>query len=60
MTTLRLAGAGAAASAATRERLSPGVTWCGWTVPTALEIVIVLLLGAALLAVAVARFDRTE
>lgn len=45
---------------AARERLAPGVTWWGWTVPTLLEVGIVLLLGVALLAVAVARFNRTE
>lgn len=45
---------------AAHGRLAPGVTWWGWTVPAALEIVIVLLLGVALLAVAVARFNRAE
>lgn len=47
-------------SEAARDRLAPGVTWWGWTVPTLLEAAIVLALGAAMLALAVAQFSRTE
>jgi ABC-2 type transport system permease protein len=47
-------------SSAARERLAPGVTWWGWPVPTVLELVIVLAIGGVMLALAVARFARTE
>ena len=47
-------------SAATRDRLAPGVTWWGWPVPTIAELGIVLALGLAMLAIAIARFTRTE
>jgi ABC-2 type transport system permease protein len=47
-------------SRAARARLAPGVTRWGWEVPRALEIGIVLALGVAMLAVAVARFNVTE
>ena len=47
-------------SAATRQRLAPGVTWWGWQVPSLLEVGIVLALGLVMLAVAVFRFTRTE
>jgi ABC-2 type transport system permease protein len=47
-------------SEAARDRLAPGVTWWGWTVPSPLEVVIVLALGAAMLAAAIFKFTRTE
>jgi ABC-2 type transport system permease protein len=47
-------------SAAARDRLAPGVTWWDWTVPTFVELAMVLVLGVAMLAVAIARFHRTE
>jgi len=47
-------------SDAARDRLAPGVTWWGWTVPTAVEVGIVLALGLAMLAVAIRTFTRTE
>lgn len=47
-------------SDAARDRLAPGVTWWGWTVPTLLEVAIVLVVGVAMLAIAIARFTRTE
>ena len=47
-------------SDATRRRLAPGVTWCGWRVPSIVEVAIVLALGLAMLAFAIARFTRTE
>ena len=43
-----------------RRTLDPGVTWFGWQVPAAVEVGIVVLLGMAMLAVAVGRFSRTE
>jgi ABC-2 type transport system permease protein len=43
-----------------RRRLAPGVTWWGWRVPTLVEVAIVLVLGLAMLAMAIARFTRTE
>jgi ABC-2 type transport system permease protein len=49
-----------AISDAARDRLAPGVTWWGWTVPTGVEVAIVLGLGLAMLAVAVRTFTRTE
>lgn len=47
-------------SEATRARLAPGVTWWGWRVPTAVELVIVAALGVVMLAIAVARFSRAD
>ena len=47
-------------SDAARHRLAPGVTWWGWQVPTSVEAAIVLFLGMAMLAIAIARFTRTE
>jgi ABC-2 type transport system permease protein len=44
---------------AVRE-LSPGITWGGWTVPTGLSVAIVAAMGAAMLAVAIAEFRKTE
>jgi ABC-2 type transport system permease protein len=45
-----------AASAA----LSPAVTWDGWAVPVAVSLGIVAVMGAALLGLAIAEFQRTE
>ena len=47
-------------SEATRHRLAPGVTWWGWRVPTLLEAAIVVVLGLAMLSLAIAKFTRTE
>ena len=47
-------------SDATRDRLAPGVSWWGWSVPSLLEAAMVLVLGVAMLAVAIVRFSRTE
>jgi ABC-2 type transport system permease protein len=47
-------------SEAARDRFAPGVTWWGWQVPTPLQTGIVLTLGLAMLAIAVARITRTE
>jgi ABC-2 type transport system permease protein len=43
-----------------RDTLAPGVTWRGWTVPTLVEVGIVLALGSAMLAIALFQFTRTE
>jgi ABC-2 type transport system permease protein len=43
-----------------RHTLDPGVTWWGWTLPVALEVVMMMALGSALLALAIRRFSRTE
>ena len=48
------------ASPAVRDRLAPGVTWAGWHVPVPLELAIVGVMGLAMLAVAIAQFQRTE
>jgi ABC-2 type transport system permease protein len=47
-------------SDAARQRLAPGVTWWGWTVPAGLEVVIVAALGVAMLAAAIRRFGRAD
>jgi len=47
-------------SEAARHTLDSGVTWFGWRVPTLLELGIVLLLGLAMMAVAIWQFTRTE
>ena len=43
-----------------RQTLDPGVTWFGWQVPWAVEVALVLLLGAAMIGLAVRRFSRAE
>jgi ABC-2 type transport system permease protein len=40
--------------------LSPGVTWGGWRVPVGLQVGLVAVMGAALLAIAIAEFRKTE
>jgi ABC-2 type transport system permease protein len=45
---------------AARRTLDPGVTWFGWQVPALLEVALVLLLGLAMLGLAIFRFSRTE
>ena len=47
-------------SPATSAALSPAVTWFGWAVPVGLSIGIVAVMGAALLGMAIAEFQRTE
>jgi len=42
------------------QLLSPGVTWAGWPVPVGLSLAIVAAMGAALLAIAIMQFRRTE
>jgi ABC-2 type transport system permease protein len=43
-----------------RKALDPGVTWWGWHVPAGLEAGVVLLLGLAMLGVAIWEFSATE
>lgn len=43
-----------------RRTLDPGVTWFGWHVPPLVEVGMVLLLGLAMMAVAIWQFSRTE
>ena len=40
--------------------LSPGITWFGWVVPLGLSLVLVAVMGAAMLAIAIAEFRKTE
>ena len=47
-------------SEAARRTLDPGVTWFGWRVPSLVEIGMVLLLGLAMMGVAIWKFSRTE
>jgi ABC-2 type transport system permease protein len=48
------------ASESARQTLDSGVTWWGWHLPSAVEAGIVLLLGLALLTIAIWQFNRTE
>jgi ABC-2 type transport system permease protein len=43
-----------------RRTLDPGVTWFGWQVPSLVEVAMVLLLGLAMIGVAIWRFSRTD
>jgi ABC-2 type transport system permease protein len=47
-------------SESARRTLDPGVTWFGWQLPPAFEAGMVLLLGLAMMGVAVRKFSRTE
>jgi ABC-2 type transport system permease protein len=47
-------------SEAARQRLAPGVTWWGWRLPSFVEVAFVLVLGLALLSIAIFKFTRTE
>jgi len=40
--------------------LSPGITWFGWVVPLGLSLAMVAAMGAAMLAIAIAEFRKTE
>jgi ABC-2 type transport system permease protein len=43
-----------------RATLDPGVTWFGWRVPTALEVLVVLALGLIMLGIAIWEFNASE
>ncbi len=47
-------------SEAAQHALRPGVTWGGWPVPTALEVLLLAVMSVAMLTVAILRFDHTE
>jgi ABC-2 type transport system permease protein len=40
--------------------LSPGITWDGWLVPVGLSLGIVAVMGATMLSIAIAEFQKTE
>jgi ABC-2 type transport system permease protein len=42
------------------QALSPGITWFGWVVSLGLSLAIVAVMGAAMLAIAIAEFRKTE
>jgi ABC-2 type transport system permease protein len=43
-----------------RRTLDPGVTWFGWQVPSLVAVGMVLLLGLAMIGMAIWRFSRTD
>jgi ABC-2 type transport system permease protein len=45
---------------AVRARLNPDITWFGWAVPTAVQLLLVAALGALLTAIAVRQFQKVE
>ena len=45
---------------AVRARLSPGVTWLGWEVPSLVCAAVVAVLGIAMTAVAIAEFNQSD
>jgi ABC-2 type transport system permease protein len=47
-------------SAEVRARLNPPITWGEWVVPTAVQLLLVAVIGAVLMAVAVRQFQRVE
>jgi ABC-2 type transport system permease protein len=47
-------------SAEAARTFNPGVTWGGWQVPVALELLIVALTGVAMLLVGIAQFRRSD
>ncbi len=47
-------------SPAARHALDPGVTWWGWHVPGLLEAGVIVVLGLAMLAIAIWEFSSTE
>jgi ABC-2 type transport system permease protein len=47
-------------SPAAVHALAPGITWWGWHVPALLEVAIVVVLGLAMLSIAIWEFSSTE
>ena len=47
-------------SPAANAALSPAITWGGWAVPVGLSLGIVAAMGAVLLGMAIAQFQRSE
>jgi ABC-2 type transport system permease protein len=48
------------APAVVRARLNPGVTWGGWHVPTAVELLMVATMGAVMLVIGIWQFRSAE
>jgi len=48
------------ASSIARAHLNPPLTWWGWTVPTGLELLVVVVTGVLFLCVAIFEFDRAD
>src|ERR1700734_1481105 len=46
--------------AAFEQRFSPAITWAGWAVPLGLSLGIVAVMGAGMMAIAIAEFRKTE
>jgi ABC-2 type transport system permease protein len=42
------------------QAVSPGITWFGWVVPLGLSLAMVAAMGAAMLAIGIAEFRKTE
>ena len=49
-----------ALSPAAKAQLDPGITWFGWTVPAALEVATVFVLGMLMLSIAIWEFNAGE
>jgi ABC-2 type transport system permease protein len=47
-------------TAGDRATLDPGISWGDWQVPVSVQVLVVVGVTAGLLALAIARFDRTE
>jgi ABC-2 type transport system permease protein len=47
-------------SSAVTARLSPGVTWNGWRVPTLVEVALVAVIGLVMLTIAIAAFSKSD
>jgi ABC-2 type transport system permease protein len=47
-------------SPAALQKLAPGVSWGGWTVPLGLSLGIVAVMGLVMVTVAIAEFNKTE
>ena len=47
-------------SSAAAKALDPRITWMGWPVPVALQLVVLAALGAGVFAIAVRRFSQTD
>ncbi|MFZ0385886.1 MAG: ABC transporter permease [Solirubrobacteraceae bacterium] len=47
-------------SPAARQALDPGITWWGWRVPTLVEAAVVVVLGLAMLGIAIWEFSSTD
>jgi ABC-2 type transport system permease protein len=48
------------APTAAKQALNPPITWFGWAVPDALSVAMVLVIGIALLSIAIAEFSHVE